>query len=215
MILTIPYRSDDNNGRELRFAIRSMVMHFKDLTGVCIIGDRPTWYTGEHIPCGDILNHRAWSIVNKLLHCSHETFLMSNDDIFATKPFTSDLPQYYSHTLKEVPVNGRYVTRRNNVMKLFPDGLFYDTHTPMVVNEQEFRECQPKDWHKSDYLGKSLYCNAYTRNPVQLKDYKIRSVQGLPVDLSQPFFSTNERSAKFIKFEEMYPEPSVYEKQGN
>ena len=71
MKLLIPYRRCPNNGLELRYAIRSMVRHFKPLSGVVLIGDKPNWYCGEHIPATDT-GAKEWNIVNKILSSPYE-----------------------------------------------------------------------------------------------------------------------------------------------
>lgn len=212
MIVVIPYKDDGCNGHELRYCIRSMVKHFKDMTGVCLIGDKPTWYTGEHIAAKDE-GRKEQNIVNKVLSSPYENFLLCNDDIFALKDFYSSLPLYYSMKLKHYKGGGRYPERVNNVIELYPDGLMYDIHKPMVINLEKYKEANSKaDWDKKDYLTKSVYAN-YIGGGEQLDDYKIKT--GSVVDMGRPFFSTNNLTGRLIRFEEIYPNASQYEADRN
>lgn len=209
MILLIPYRNDVNNGHELRYAIRSMVKYFTGFTGVVIIGDKPHWYKGEHIPANDKPGRKEWSIVSKVLMAPCEQFLLSNDDVFALAPFGTDLPNYYSGPLTTAVVHGKYIARRDAVRTLYPDGMFYDVHTPMVIHLPSYHYANSKaDWVSRDYLCKSVYGN-YVGVGELLADCKVRHGKDIPAG---PFFSTNDRTAQMIDFNKLYPDASQYEK---
>lgn len=209
MIVLIPYKDDGVNGHELRYGIRSMVRHFKEMTGVCLIGDKPTWYTGEYIPMKDG-GRKEQNIVSKVLSSPYETFLYSNDDFFALKDFDSSLPNYYSMQLKYYKGGGRYPERVKAVMELYPEGLMYDTHTPIVINLTAYKDANSKaEWDKKDYLAKSVYGN-FIGGGEQLDDYKLKT--GKVIDMNQPFFSTNNMTGRLIRLYEIYPDASQYEK---
>lgn len=208
MNLVIPYRNDQRGGHELRYAIRSMQKHFKNLDGVLLIGDLPGWFTGDYLPASDT-PRKEFSIVSKILQCPYDNFLLSSDDIFAMHDFDETLPRYYSTTLKMAPVYGKYVHRRNNTMQIYPDGLMYDCHKPMVINRDLYAKAHDIPWNEREYLNKSIYGN-FVGGGVQLDDYKLRTRE--VVDTTRPFFSTNERTAKYVRFQDMWPTPSKYEK---
>ena len=205
MRLIIPYRHDPSNGFELRYAIRSMVKHFKGMSGVVLIGDKPDWYCGGHIPAADT-GAKEWNIVKKILLSPYEDFLYSNDDFFAAQDFDETLPNYYSTELRTARVHGKYVGRVINCRSVYPDGLFYDIHTPMVINLTKYREANNLPQTK-EYLCKSLYGN-FIGGGVQLQDNKIRNGKLIPPG---PFFSTNDRTCKMINLNELYPVKSDYE----
>lgn len=212
MNLIVPYKDDGNNGHELRYCIRSMVKHFKDLSGVCLIGDKPDWYNGEHITMKDE-GRKEQNVVNKVLSSPYEDFLLCSDDCFALKDFDSSLPLYYSVKLKYYKGGGNYPERVRNVMELYPDGFMYDIHQPMVINLAKFKEAHSKgDWIKKDYLTKSMYGN-FIGGGEQLDDYKIKT--GKIVDMGRPFFSTNQLTGRMVRFEEIYPDASQYEADRN
>jgi hypothetical protein len=204
MILAIPYRDDGNDGYELRYAIRSMKKYFTQLSGVLLIGDRPTWYIGKHFYEPDHRSRKAYSIYRKILAVPYDTFLFSNDDIFATQPFDPP-PLYYTGPLKTAIAHGIHKNRFILTSQLLPDGLSYDLHVPMVIDRDKFETACNVDWSK-EYLYRSIYGN-YIGGGVQMNDPKIRNGVLQP----GPFFSTDERSAKIINLEDMFPERSIYE----
>lgn len=207
MMLLYPYRHSSDNGRELRHSIRSMVKHFRGISGVCIIGDKPDWYTGEYVQAEDIKARKEWSIVSKVMKSPHSRFLLCSDDVFARQDFDSAIPCYYNMPLKNIQRHGRYRERVNNTMKIWPDGFMFDIHTPMVVDRDRFIEAHNIDWEHKEYLCKSIYANGLS-NHAQLEDCKIRMGGVIP---NLPFFSTNDRTSKLVPLEEMYPISSEYE----
>ncbi len=207
MRVVIPYRHDINEGQELRYAIRSLIRYFTPFSGIVLIGDKPKWYNGEHVDCRDIIGNKEWSIVNKILQSPDEDFLYSNDDYFALQPFGADLPNYYQGKLSEYKPQGNYISRVRNAMQIYPDGLMYDIHCPMVINLTVYREANDLDRNR-EYLCKSMYGNVVGKG-VYIKDYKLRYRQEL--DTAKPFFSTTEHTCKYINFEALYPIKSEYE----
>lgn len=210
MILTIPYRSTEDNGRELRFAIRSMVMHFKDLTGVCLIGNKPTWYTGQHIPYPDTDGRKEHSIYSKLMQ-AQGTVLYSNDDFFALQPFNHTLPNYYRGLCKEQrPVDKRY----KDLYQACPgDWLDFDVHTPMIIDTTRFQ------WLAADMPIKSVYGNMNNLTGTLLNDQKFKFDAGRSeiknIIKGRPFFSTHDphiNDAMIRILNELYPDASDYEK---
>lgn len=211
MMVVIPYTRDIHNGWELQHAIRSMVKHFKDMTGVLLIGDRPGWFTGEHIPARDYNGYPArkeFSIVQKILKCPYDDFLLTQDDVYANQDFDATIPNYHNGLLSAARVHGRYQRRVRAVMELYPNGMFYDIHCPMVVNRDKYHEANAQaDWAAKEYLQKSLYGN-FVGGGELLPDCKVRDGNE---SITAPFFSTDDLTAKFVNLEEMYPEKSEYE----
>lgn len=208
MNVVIPYKTDSFNGLELRYAIRSLIKHFIGFSGVCLIGDKPEWYMGEHIIAYDIKNRKELSIVSKVMLSPYEDFLLSADDVFALNSFDSSLPNYCSGLLKDSRPVGEYVRRRNNTLHIYPNGFDYDIHTPIVINLSKFKECNKVDWARNEYLSKSLYGN-FVGGGEQLKDYKIRQKE--VIDQSRPFFSTSGYVCNLLNLETLYPEKSEHE----
>lgn len=188
-----------------------MVKHFRDLTGVLLIGDKPGWYTGEHISARDYNGYPArkeFSIVQKILKCPYPDFLLTQDDVYAAQDFDSTIPNYHSGLLSAARVHGRYQRRVRAVMEIYPPGNFYDIHCPMVVNREKYHEANKVPWDQKEYLQKSLYGN-FVGGGELMADCKVRDGNE---SITAPFFSTDDLTAKFVNLEEMYPIKSNFEK---
>lgn len=213
MKVVIPYTDDRLDGAELRYAIRSMCKYFKDMTGCILVGDRPSWYTGEYISCNDIPGRKEYSIYNKLIQVQG-VVLYSNDDFFALRPFGSDLHYYYYNNVKNVGArNATYRELYNNCPSHW---LNYDIHVPMVIDTTRF------EWGAADTPIKSTYANSIGVEGVQLEDMKItgaHTAMGMRMLTDgRPFFSLNGNALypgikEFLQ--QSYPDLSPYEYPGN
>lgn len=94
--VVIPY-IHNGNGRELRYAIRSLA-NIRNWNGeIVLIGDKPNWYTGTHIPRPQ-QSDRFQDVYSKMLLATtlYESFIWSNDDIYITEPTT--ISAYYDES---------------------------------------------------------------------------------------------------------------------
>lgn len=213
MKVVIPYRDDRNDGAELRYAIRSMVKHFTCMSGVVLVGDRPSWYIGEHIQMSDVPGRKEFSIYSKL-KAVNGVVLYSNDDFFALKDFDDTLPYYFSGICGSYRGGDR--TYRDMYKACPPEWLNFDIHVPMVINTELF------EWSSADRPIKTQYANSNNLPGTQLDDLKLRGpfaysdMQMLTQD--KPFFSLNGNAMyppihKFLN--DLYPIPSRYEYTGD
>lgn len=94
--------SDD----ELRWSIRSVWKHYERDFEIVIVGDRPSWYTGLHIPCRRLPQQpeRAFrDCYNRLLTACDDVrvsspFVWMMDDVYWLRPFTQRealAPKFY------------------------------------------------------------------------------------------------------------------------
>lgn len=207
MNLVIPYKQQ-GEGVELRYAIRSIAKYFKDLTGCIVVGDKPEWYTGEHIPFGDEFGRKEFSIYQKLIQVQG-TVLYSNDDFFALKPFDSSLPFYYSGKVKSY--SGTDKRYRDLYRACLPNWLNFDVHAPMIIDTTKF------EWI-CDRPIKTYYANQNGLPGTEIFDLKITGKylysQYRNMIKGRPFFSTkdNEDCPNMLRlWNELYPEKSPYE----
>lgn len=210
MLLVIPYQNDRKNGLELRYALRSMVKHFTALSGIVLVGDRPSWYCGEHIPREDATPKRKeYNIYEKLMQVSG-TVLYSNDDYYARADFDEGLPNYYEGTCgQKHPVDKVYRELYDNCPA---EWLNFDIHTPMIIDTTRFT-----DW-PIDRPIKSAYANTLKLPATFLVDCKIRGTvtyrEAVERIKDRPFFSTHgnaERGGLPRLLNELYPVKSKYE----
>lgn len=210
MRIFIPYKTTPDNGLEMKYVIRSMIKHFKDMTGCFVVGDKPDWYTGPHIYYTDIPNRKEYSIYCKLILIK-EPVLLCNDDFFALKDFRADIPNYYSGTCREKLMVVTDRVYKELYLNCLPEWLNFDIHCPMVVDPKKF------EWDIDRPL-KTYYANQNRLPGVQLQDCKLRG------DLNygevkerindRPFFSTHDNAGKSGMLQvlnELYPIKSRYE----
>jgi len=137
MRVVIPYRLS-GEGLELRFALRSMFKYFAGISGALLIGDRPEWYKGDHIPLADLKGEKERSMQLKVLQAPDEVFLYSNDDYFANQPFNYDLPDYYDTSCRDMAERHTVASYRAMYSACGPDWLNFDIHTPMIFVRRHF-----------------------------------------------------------------------------
>lgn len=216
MLVAIPTHTSEDDHIELRYAIRSMIKHFKDFSGVVLIGVKPTWYKGEFIEfIQEGPKRKEYWIIQKTLKMFGR-FLYSNDDFFATKDFDSNLPHYYDNTCRKMAI-----IKTDHYYKLMykncPDGwLNYEIHCPMVFNSLLLKGYLPKDWQTVDRPMKSIYGNNSPYKNEYLQDCKIRGVkryEDLKGLFKHPFPSTCDNVGPDLLrlLNELYPNKSIFE----
>lgn len=216
MRVVVPYRSDNQNGTELMFAIRSMVRYFTDMTGIVLVGDKPKWYKGDHIPYRDIAGRVDYNMYAKLMQVRPETVLYTQDDVFALKPFDKNIPNYYNTTcgFKALhAASGRHRTQYKNCPK---EWLNFDIHAPMVIDTSKFK--WTGNYLHNDTPVKSTYGNQNNLPGEYLEDCKFGNEhtydQIKAIIDGRLFFSTDRYSMKKDMeqvLNELYPEKSEYE----
>ena len=103
-----PYLSQEAKGEELRYSIRS-VLHWYPEAEVVVIGDKPDWYKGKHIPAPRLPRQRFQSfkdVFNKLkIACSqYDQFVWMHDDMYWVNEFKirdAATPKYIRYVTQE------------------------------------------------------------------------------------------------------------------
>lgn len=218
MTLFIPLSDQSTwNHNELRYALRSWVK-YGSVENVLIIGHRPEWLQNvHHVPYLDQRYPKVENIFRKVKMAAelYPEFILANDDHFLMEPI-ADLPYYYSCKLKDFKGHAgdtffRYV---DTTARLFPDGKYFDIHTPMICRKEIIDQLD----YKKDVLFKSYYCNTAGVEGVQLEDCKIsghiRRDQIESYVKGRPFISTGESISLDLKkyLLERFPNPCTFEK---
>lgn len=209
----------DNN--ELRYSLRSL-QEFGDVRNVWLIGERPEWFTGNHVRVADS-NVATWNIWNKLLIACNtpeisDPFLYGNDDYFFIRPFVaSEYPNYHGN----LTGNNSYKEIVRHTMRRLAENdlptLFYDMHRPMIIHKQKFIEAYNffEFWIKinSGVVVKSCYGNLHQIPAIHCEDIKYAYWNG-PQDVE--IFSIGDDVTYDTKFRwwcmERWPEKSKWEK---
>lgn len=168
--LVYPLIEGFENCFELRHSIRSF-SQFLHIDRVIVVGDKPEWFTGEHIPMPQY-HMKEEDIYRKVCEAAGhiDRFIFANDDHFMLRP--DMIEYYYSRPLFAKCSPDFYGTMCKNTYELFGDGMFFDIHTPMIIESDKIPTCYP--WSDNrQYVFKSLYCNHNKVDGKQMADCKI------------------------------------------
>lgn len=205
--------TDFGSSVELKYAIRSACKYHD--ASVYVVGDCPTWYKGPHIPFENTPGPDVTLRLMKGLEALDcEEVLVMHDDMYLLEPY--EPCHYHSGTLKDrvVRMAEHRKAKFQRVLEVYPDGLNYSLHQPLIANRQELIEAiqAVPGWEKS-IPYENAYGNYTDRYPQaegqESKQYKAIYTHHLD---RMPFFSTggDPRHFKDTLFE-MYPEKSIFE----
>lgn len=169
-----------DNGEELRHSMRSVVKHFQGEVKTTVIGDKPFWYCGHHIPCPMILrNRRERSESQPFRDTQHkitiaanhpeidEQFIWIADDTYLIRPTSfEDLvtprfdPWYRERNRSEWHRNIS-LTFRALKERGYP-ALQYGTHLPHLFEKPKLLEMFAEfDFPRRMLLFEILYSNRF------------------------------------------------------
>lgn len=206
------------NYAELRYTLRSIEKNLSGYRDIYLIGEKPSWVTNViHIPQKDIRGRTAFSIFSKFMTAANnenvsQKFISWADDTYLLKPLPVEgIKDWYDQTLKDWTyknINSLYRNIVRNTWKVFPDGLFYNVHTPCIYDKDKYKLLNQYDWKTTEYLIKSMYFNHNESEPVPMKDPKRHT------DL---FLSTSGKIGHEENklFKELFHKPCKYEADNN
>jgi hypothetical protein len=145
-------------GPEIRYSVRGLLLHAKNIGRIFIIGDRPKFFDGTkftHIPFKDVNNRPYENVWRKLETIARderisEKLLWMNDDFYITQPFDATaVPNYCrSMDLFEMPILDRPLANlspykktlkrtRDALAKHRMAGTHFGTHQPVNFEKQK------------------------------------------------------------------------------
>lgn len=154
-----------HNDIECLYTLRG-INKFHPSAEVTIIGEKPVWYKGDHIPYKENpLMCKEAKIFMKVLEAAkhYDEFVFTNDDHFLLAPFDGrNYAQYNLSHFDQLLISGPYKKVINNTMAIAGETFpYYDVHCPIVMNSEMVMKMSKRDWmQKKTFLVKSLY--AYT-----------------------------------------------------
>lgn len=215
----IPLVKSQHNDIEIFYMLRGLHKHHPEAEPL-IIGHKPYWYKGRHIPHQDVIGCKENKIRLKLNEAAllEPSFVLANDDHFLLAPF--DGRNYADRTLRDMDsylFGGPYKNTIANTAALIGwDAPYFDVHTPMIIDSQRFLELSRYDWsHRNTMCLKSLYANGI--EPVQFKDKKIDAAFDISelkeLNKGRWIFSTSDNlyapMSRYLQL--LYPERSPWE----
>jgi hypothetical protein len=226
------YICKDGDNEELRYSIRSVVKNMPK-GKIWVIGGKPDWYTGNHIPVkqSDSKYDNAYENLKIVCETSKisQDFVLMNDDFFVVKKVEKINNYVGGFLIEKVSLYSKisprsYYTNKlhKTMIKLERSGKDlprdYELHVPMVMNRAKLFLVLRQ---YPDCLWRSTYGNTYNIRGQHITDVKVYSGDAMIVksyDYKEnlyPYLSSDDVSFIHLHrnvFKNMFPEPSQYEK---
>jgi hypothetical protein len=202
-----------------------------------VVGGKPDWYTGNHIPVAQNMTKYDNAKANMEAIAKSEKisddFILMNDDFFIISKVIR-LNSYHSGFLRDrikelrsVYRTSSYLTLLNGTLRYLKrrgiqNPLNYALHVPFPMNKKKLLPLI-----ELGFSWRILYGNLYnvggvevTSSPGQSKDVKlyVRKGELSPINrnsISKKFLSSQDDSFDILlpQLQAMFPEPSQYEKK--
>jgi hypothetical protein len=180
--IVIPYlqQLSESKDDELRLALRSWCKYAMFDFNIILVGDKPNWYTGDHIATTPIRGRqytRAYDIANKIRHIVGseiitDHFIYSYDDIYAIAPVKReyfDLIVAESHMASATYLgSGKWNELLERTYKAVTlDQMYnYETHLPRMFNKKRLENIyNAYELEVNPLLFSTLYYNEYFKEP--------------------------------------------------
>ena len=224
------YICKPGDNEELRYSIRSVLYSFPDAK-IWVVGGKPNWYSGNHIPVDQNYHKYANAINNLKAICDSneisEEFVLMNDDFFIIKKIDR-IDQFYNGLLStkidryiQITGSSMYIKKlmltRTRLMEYgIANPLDYELHIPMVMEKEKLKHVILK---YPSCLWRSMYGNMYAVGGSQMEDVKIyinkkHSARSNEITENSVFLSTEDQafSLAFDKvLGKMFSNASIYE----
>lgn len=211
MVAILPLLNRDP-GHQLRYALRSLAKH--GVTRCILVGGKPKWYKGEHLPFKDYGPDRKEENIRDKVHAAckafHvEEFIFANDDHILLQPLTQIHNKgTLSTTLQGRIGNGSYTRCLRNTFNHYGDVPNVDTHAPMLMTTAGVERTM-FEWPAWGIGFKTCYAQENGITSVYYPDMKIDK----PSDITgREYFSLTDAFRDYKWLEEMFGEPSLFEK---
>lgn len=192
VLVVIPYLKSGAQGRELEFAIRGWLRHFKEDFKLVVIGDKPNFEFSENIDfvlCPRVpvhstmcTKHLDW--INKIkkiisLYPEYGSVIWACDDIYAVNDFglpeVQLLKQHEPEMVGDLKNKNRFIQdmarTREALVACGRPYHNYTTHLPYYFDFEKLLELIEKfSMTKTSYVVENLYYNYFfpTRIPLQM-----------------------------------------------
>lgn len=193
------YIASGAKGDELRFSIRSVFKNYLGLARIWIVGDKPDWYRGLHVPLDRVSRTAGWPRIdraNKFYGIAtgkngiNEQFVAMQDDIYFVNPvaffdlgrrWVNDRPLTPEKVNNWQPKNAYLKQKKRTAEALFKNGIHYvsdySTHTPKLYSKGQLRTVI----EQYDALHVPLVCTILFDNAMQrpgnvypIQPYRVR-----------------------------------------
>ena len=208
-----------HNNQELRYSLRALEAHCKDIDNVWIVGNKPhflnnnvkyLWVEDK----GAGWQNAFYKTMAAIEAGISENFLLMNDDFFMLRDFTAArYPRYYKGELpseaknkyQEVLVNTKHI-----LQKFGKTTQHYGVHCPMRINASKYKSLAK--FYQGEYgpvSARCLYGNLFCKGTM-VGDNKSSALK----NCASNCFSSKEWVGEnvFAALQELFPKPSKWEK---
>ena len=202
---------------ELRYSLRSMQQHCRDIGDVWVVGNRPH-FLADNVKYLWVEDRGAWwqNAFYKTMAAIEagigENFLLMNDDFFMLKDFTAamypfyhkgEMPDVAKNKYQEVIVNTKRILRG-----LGKSVKHYGVHCPMRINAKKYRQLEIFYRSGEPVSARCLYGNLFCRGRM-VNDNKSQALKNSTTGC----FSSRDWANDEIwqKLSELFPQPSKWE----
>ena len=203
-----------HNNDELRYSLRSLQAHCKDVDKVFVVGNKPPFLKNvEYIWVEDKFEwwQNAFEKTKAAVKAGiSDEFLLLNDDFFMLKNFTAARYPFYhkgdigliaKNKYQEVIINTRHVLEN-----LGAPVKHYGVHCPIRIEGQKYLSLEK--YFNTPVSARCLYGNLFCKG-TEVKDNK-----GVKIKNSrQKCFSSADWAGEevFEELKKMFPKPSCWE----
>lgn len=207
MNLVIPLRNGGGY-EQLRFALRSITTHH-NVTDCILVGGKPVWYTGQHIPFKDYWPiHKEANIRDKTIagaELVQGEFMFANDDHILLQPITETYNKgLLSTNLAKRVGNGSYTRCLRNTLDHYGDIDNVDCHCPMMMTTEGVRKTA-FDWPDFGIGFKTCYSQENGIESVYMEDCK---TDRMPVNRQWFSLTDNFPVQKLVA---LFPKKCIFE----
>jgi len=217
---------------ELRFSLRSAERNLK-FDKVFIFGHKASFLNDKviHVSGGDTSKDKFVNVARKISMIVDDQrisddFIYMNDDFFILKEYPT-IPYYCNKSIrawvdstdtKESFKGTKWHQNIHDLYKTFPEGMFFETHFPIVYNKQLLKDVIEKYGISQSSTIRSHYCNEYKDRLEfeETEDHKIYNPEELKeLKTYKEFLSTTDLMANHSLFKgfmgSRFSTPSSYE----
>lgn len=207
-----------HQNRELRYSLRALEKHCKDVDNVWVVGNKPPFLADgvKYLWVED--DGLWWQNAYKKTMAAIEAgisneFLLMNDDFYMMRDFwAAKYPHYHKGEIGDIAKNSYQeviISTKRILAGLGKPTKHYGVHCPMRINGEKYKELAPfyADSNKP-VSARCLYGNLFCRGK-QVADNKFNT----PKVGDTGCYSSKDWAGDALKeLKEMYPVPSKWEK---
>lgn len=205
-----------HNNQELRYSLRSLDKHCKDVDRVFIVGNKPSFIVNCEciwVADGDKWYENAFKKTRAAIDAGiSEEFLLMNDDFYMMQDFEAkNYPFFHRGDMMKEPKNEYQkiiVNTRRYLEGLGKPIKHYGVHCPIRIEAEKYKQLEP--FYHKPMSARCLYGNLFC------KGIKVDDCKGTEIKKSKTkCFSSADWVGReiFDELQKLFPNPSRWEEE--